>query len=83
VLDPSEDCDSLDSCAASTGGTPVSPLIRRDVDATFQVFEGFARLDRRVDVGGDEVLVAAVEGGLDGVGVFDIHAQHVGDQAAE
>ena len=57
--------------------------VTQDVDAAFQLVEQLARAATSRRVVGDQPLVAAVQGGFDRVGVLDVDAQHVGDQAAD
>ncbi len=69
---------------------PVVTILQRrkcvgaeDVDAAAEFFERGLRGDGGRMIVGDERLVLTVERGFDHVGVFDVDAKHVGDQAAD
>jgi hypothetical protein len=54
-----------------------------DVDAAFELLKKLVSGEDGGVIVGDEHLIAAVEGGFDGFGVFDIDAKQIGDQAAD
>ena len=54
-----------------------------DVDPAFQVVQRLAGRGGGGGVVGHQPLIAAVQRGFDHVGVLDVHAQHVGHQAAD
>ncbi len=54
-----------------------------EVDAAFEIVEGLAGGDGGGGIVGHEPLISAVQGGLDQMRVFHIHAQHIRHQSAD